>query len=287
MKDYKNSEFTGYKLTRTWFDFKFENPGKIKASHTELYFYIIDLWNRLGQKEKFGLPTAVTMECLGIGSYNTYKRNLNDLIDFGFILLIQESKNQHQSKVIALSKFDKATDKALDKAHIKATDEAIDKATDDIDKQYNNEQKNNNIINNNNEIIQNFNFSEILKYESPEWIESVSMQQKITAEEIQNKIDEFELFLKTIEKKHQSKKEFVNHFINWLGKNPVKTNPENSSKKKNYDFDATRIIETNTKKPYRFDLETAITEQNNNNKFAKKQFRFNSGEAMDLIQKND
>ena len=57
-----------------------------------------------------------------------------------------------------------------------------------------------NIINNNNEIIQNFNFSEILKYESPEWIESVSMQQKITAEEIQNKIDEFELFLKTIEK---------------------------------------------------------------------------------------
>lgn len=283
MKDYKNSEFTGYKLTRTWFDFKFDNPGKIKASHTELYFYIIDLWNRLGQKEKFGLPTAVTMECLGIGSYNTYKRNLNDLIDFGFILLIQESKNQHQSKVIALSKFDKATDKALDKAHIKATDEA----TDDIDKQYNNEQKNNNIINNNNEIIQNFNFSEILKYESPEWIESVSMQQKITAEEIQNKIDEFELFLKTIEKKHQSKKEFVNHFINWLGKNPVKTNPENSSKKKNYDFDATRIIETNTKKPYRFDLETAITEQNNNNKFAKKQFRFNSGEAMDLIRKND
>lgn len=283
MKDFKNSEFTGYKLTRTWFDFKFDNPGKIKASHTELYFYIIDLWNRLGQKEKFGLPTAVTMECLGIGSYNTYKRNLNDLIDFGFILLIQESKNQHQSKVIALSKFDKATDKALDKAHIKA----IDKATDDIDKQYNNEQKNNNIINNNNEIIQNFNFSEILKYESPEWLESVSMQQKITAEEIQNKIEEFELFLKTIEKKHQSKKEFVNHFINWLGKNSVKTNPENPIKKKNYDFDSKRIIETNTKKPYRFDLETAIAEQNNNNKFVKKQFRFNSGEAMDLIRKND
>lgn len=254
MKDFKNSEFTGYKLTRTWFDFKFENPGKIKASHTELYFYIIDLWNRLGQKEKFGLPTAVTMECLGIGSYNTYKRNLNDLIDFGFILLIQESKNQHQSKVIALSKFDKATDKALDKAHIKATD----KATDDIDKQYNNEQKNNNIINNNNEIIQNFNFSEVLKFESPEWIESVSMQQKISIDEVQKKIDEFELFLKTIEKKHDSKKEFISHFVNWLGKNSLIANTENPIKKKNYNFDSTRIIETNTRKQFRFSTIDAI-----------------------------
>ena len=247
MKDFKNSEFTGYKLTRTWFDFKFENPGKIKASHTELYFYIIDLWNRLGQKEKFGLPTAVTMECLGIGSYNTYKRNLNDLIDFGFIMLVQESKNQHQSKVIALSKFDKATDKALDKAHIKATDEAIDKATDDIDKQYNNKQKNNNIINNNNEIIQNFNFSEVLKFESPEWLETVSMQQKLSIDEVQKKIDEFELFLKTIEKTHQSKKEFISHLINWLGKN---LHIENSKKNQNNS--------SNGKKPYRFDLESAI-----------------------------
>lgn len=275
MKEFKNTEFTGYKLTRTWFDFKFENPGKIKASHTELYFYIIDLWNRLGQKERFGLPTAVTMECLGIGSYNTYKRNLNDLIDFGFIQLIQESKNQHQSKIIALSKFDKATDKALDKAHIKATD----KATDDIVKQYNNEQKNNNIINNNNEIIQNFNFSEILKNESPEWIESVSMQQKLSITEVQQKIDEFDLFLKTIEKKHDSKKEFITHFVNWLGKNSGKQQINGSS----------------AKKPYRFDLESAIAEQNNEKKFQKKQFRFNTSDAIeiltnspkDLIRKND
>ena len=271
MKDFKNSEFTGYKLTRTWFDFKFENPGKIKASHTELYFYIIDLWNRLGQKEKFGLPTAVTMECLGIGSYNTYKRNLNDLIDFGFIQLIQESKNQHQSKVIALSKFDKATDKALDKAHIKATDEA----TDDIDKQYNNEQKNNNIINNNNETFQNLNFSEILKNESQEWIESVAMQQKISIELIQQKIDEFVLFLKTTEKNHKSKKEFISHFINWLPKNLKSDGREQQS------------TGSGTKTAYRFDLNQAISEQNNNNKFVKKQFRFNSNEAIDLIRKND
>jgi hypothetical protein len=125
----------GYDLSRKYFAYKFENPNKLKSNHTELYFYIIDLWNRLGQKENFGLPTAITMECLGIGSYNTYKKSLNDLIEFGFIKLVSDSKNQHQSKVIAISKNDKALDKALDKATIKA----LDKAPDYIDKQLNKE----------------------------------------------------------------------------------------------------------------------------------------------------
>jgi hypothetical protein len=73
------------------------------------------------------------MEALGIGSYNTYKKTLQDLIDFGFIKLVAESKNQHQSKVVALSKNDKAPDKALDEA----TNKAPDKATDTITKQMN------------------------------------------------------------------------------------------------------------------------------------------------------
>jgi hypothetical protein len=123
----------GYNLLRAWYNFKFDNPAKAKAIHSDMYCYLIDLWNRLGQKDEFGLPTSVTMEALGIGSYNTYKKTLNDLIEFGFIRLVVESKNQHQSKIVALSNIDKATDKPLDKAHIKATD----KATDTINKQYN------------------------------------------------------------------------------------------------------------------------------------------------------
>jgi hypothetical protein len=121
----------GYDLTRNWYNFKFENISKVKSVHSDLYFYTVDLWNRLGQKKEFGLPTSVTMESLGIGSYNTYKKTLQDLIDFGFLKLIKESKNQYQSKIVALSKIDKALDKALDKAH----DKALDKATDSIDKQ--------------------------------------------------------------------------------------------------------------------------------------------------------
>jgi hypothetical protein len=116
----------GYNLAKDWFDFKFENKTKVRAIHTDMFMYIVDHWNRLGQKEQFGLPTSITMEMLSIGSYNTYKKTLKDLIDFGFVILISESKNQHQSKIIAISKNDKATDKALDKARYIATDKAID-----------------------------------------------------------------------------------------------------------------------------------------------------------------
>lgn len=121
----------GYDLTRMWYNFKFENPKLVRAIHSDMYFYIVDLWNRLGNKSEFGLPTSVTMECLGIGSYNTYKKTFNDLVSFGFIKVVKDSINQHSSRIVALSKIDKATDKALDKATIKATD----KATDTINKQ--------------------------------------------------------------------------------------------------------------------------------------------------------
>ena len=127
----------GYEATRAWYNFKFDNPSQVKHIHSDFYFYLLDQWNRLGQKKEFGLPTQMTMEALGIGSYNTYKKALNDLVDFGFVKIVSESKNQHQSKIVALSKIDKATDKALDKATIKATD----KATDTIIEQETIEQK--------------------------------------------------------------------------------------------------------------------------------------------------
>jgi len=129
----------GYNLIRDWYNFKFDNPSKVKAIHSDFYCYLIDLWNRLGQKKEFGLPTTITMEALNVGSYNTYKKVLNDLINFGFVKIISESKNQHQSKIVALSKNDKATDKPLDKATIKAIDKATDETPDTIIKQINNE----------------------------------------------------------------------------------------------------------------------------------------------------
>jgi len=131
----------GYNLLRNWYNYKFENPSKVKSKHSDFYCFLVDKWNRLGQKKEFGLPTSVTMECLGIGSYNTYKNTLNDLVEFGFIKIVKNSLNQHQSKIVALSNIDKAPDKALDKASIKALDKAPDKATDTITKQENKETK--------------------------------------------------------------------------------------------------------------------------------------------------
>ena len=152
----------GYDLARAWYNYKFDHPQKVKAIHSDFYFYLVDQWNRYGQKAQFGLPTSYTMECLQIGSYNTYKKVFNDLVEFGFVKLIQDSVNQHQSRIIALSNNDKALDKALDKAtmfalsksdeahdeahdethdetHDEASDETPDETPDDISKQVNKE----------------------------------------------------------------------------------------------------------------------------------------------------
>ncbi len=109
----------GYNLSRNFWDFAFENPEKIKPNHIAVYFFAIEQCNRLGWKRKFSLPSSMVMEATSIKSYNSYIKVLNDLIDYGFIELIEKSKNQFTANIIALSKFDEARYKALDKAIIK------------------------------------------------------------------------------------------------------------------------------------------------------------------------
>ncbi len=109
----------GYELSRNFVDFGFENPEKIKPNHYAVYFFSIEHCNRLGWKDKFGLPTTMVMEAVGIKSYNTYTKTLAELVEWGFIKMVQKSKNQHSSNIVALSNFDKALVKALDKAFIK------------------------------------------------------------------------------------------------------------------------------------------------------------------------
>jgi len=108
-----------YELSRNFTDFSFENPSKVKPNHYALYFFSIEHCNRLGWKKEFGLPTTMTMEAIGIKSYNTYSNTFNELVEFGFFELIERSKNQYSANIIALSNFNKALDKALDKAFVK------------------------------------------------------------------------------------------------------------------------------------------------------------------------
>lgn len=126
-------------LTRNFWDFAFENPEKIKPNHCALYLFIVEHCNRLGWKKKFGLPTTMAKDAIGIRSYNTYINTLNDLVSFGLIELIEVSKNQYSSNIVALSNFNKALDKALDKAfinHVTKQSESTVQSIDSIDKQY-------------------------------------------------------------------------------------------------------------------------------------------------------
>jgi hypothetical protein len=146
-----------YNLSRAWFNFSFENPEIVKPNHTALYFFIIEHCNRLGWKEKFGLPSTMAMEAVGIKSYNTYITTLNDLISFGFVNLIQKSKNQYSSNIVAISNFDKAHDKALDKAlikHASKQSESTIQSIDSINKQY---------YNNTNSQINKLDYAELIQ----------------------------------------------------------------------------------------------------------------------------
>ena len=139
---------TGYELSRNWFDWCFENPEKINPNHTALYFFICEHSNRMGGKSKFGLPTTMAKDAIGIRSYNTYINTLNDLVEFGFIELIEKSKNQYSSNIIALSNFNKAHNKALDKAIIKHMTKQVEstiQSIDSIDKPITNKQLNKDI----------------------------------------------------------------------------------------------------------------------------------------------
>jgi hypothetical protein len=105
-----------YELSRAFIDYAFENPDKINPTHYAIYFFAIEHCNRLGWKRKFGLPSQMVMEAIGVKNWRTYIKCFNDLVEFGFIEVIEKSKNQYSSNIIAIVKNTKATTKALDKA---------------------------------------------------------------------------------------------------------------------------------------------------------------------------
>jgi len=202
----------GYELSRIWFDWCFENPDKISPNHSAVYFFAIEHCNRLGWRKKFGFPTEMVKDAVGIKSYNTYIKTLNDLVEWGFIEMIERSKNQYSANIVALSKFDKALDKALDKAivkHVLKQSESIDS----IDK----------LLTTNKETV-NSSF-EVIKFEDAvkiclfdeNWKEDVERVYKIDRNKIQFALTDFSNHCGTIgEKTDKSLKNFQKHFTNWV-----------------------------------------------------------------------
>lgn len=135
-----------YELSRAWFDFSFENPDEVKPIHSAIYFFAIEHCNRLGWKEKFGFPSQMAMEAIGVKNWRTYSKALKQLVDWGFIKMIETSKNQYSSNIIAIVKNTKAVSKALDKAlskHGQKQGTKQGQSTVSIDKQLNKEQRTN------------------------------------------------------------------------------------------------------------------------------------------------
>lgn len=131
-----------FKLYRYFWDYSFKNPEKLKPNDIAIYSFAIEHCNRLGWKEKFGFPTSMVMEAVGIKSYSVYKKHFDNLINLGFFEIIEYSKNQYSSNIIALKENNKALDKALDKALIKHStkqSKSTIQSTDSINKQINNE----------------------------------------------------------------------------------------------------------------------------------------------------
>ena len=204
------AEFNSYELSRNWFDWCFENPEKINANHTALYFFIIEHCNRLGWKEKFGLPMEMAKDALGIKNYKTYSKAFNDLVEFGFIKVIEKSKNQYSANIIALVKNTKAHTKALSKATQKHSQKQVHDIVC-IDKPINLLTK---------EPINTMNsFFESL--ESGLFLEDIARNNKLTIDQVKKKLIDFR---NVAELEYPNYSKFVSHFKNWIKLNPPTNN---------------------------------------------------------------
>lgn len=130
-----------YALSRKIFNYAFEHK-ECGVYHISIFMWIVELNNRLWWKKEFWLPSNDSCEWLSIGNKNTYLSALRDLEKWGFIKIIQESRNQFCSTIIQIChvKSDTATNTALDTALIRQ-DTQHWYAIDTIDKQWNQETK--------------------------------------------------------------------------------------------------------------------------------------------------
>lgn len=227
-----------FKLMRNFWDFAFENPELIKPNHCALYAFTVEHCNRLGWKLKFGLPASMVLDAIGLKSYSVYKKTFDDLVEFGFIEVLQYSRNQHSSNIIALKENYKAHYKAYNKANVKhdrttleSTFQSTLESTVSIDKPITSYLLPDKTIKTES-LFKNFSISknEIFGKELLEgqiWIETISMQNRITPEEVPKWIDEFNKKLITEIDTKISKKEYASHFSRWLPSEILKSKNKN------------------------------------------------------------
>lgn len=207
-----------YELSRKWFDWCFDNASKIRPIHTALFFFIIEHNNRLGWKKEFGLPRDMSMDAIGVKNNRTYSSAFNDLENWGFIKVIERSKNQYSANIISIFgcvKNTPATTSALDEAMLKHLHkQSIGIAP--INKPNNIETNNKDVDDFKIELdfnaIDNW-IKEIGK--SPVYLDGLYSSLKIKKGKVSSLLEKFKAHLKMFPQKHENFSKFKNHFSHW------------------------------------------------------------------------
>ncbi|GAB3164552.1 hypothetical protein [Telluribacter humicola] len=133
----------GYSIQKRWFKFSLEHPEEpILGNHGHLLWFISEEFNGKGWPDRLRHDVTTGMNTLHIGSWNTYKKCLEDLEGWGFISILQRGRNQYVGWIITLAENEQnytpkfassKNDKALDKADCASSkiEEAPDKAPDE------------------------------------------------------------------------------------------------------------------------------------------------------------
>ena len=103
-------------LSKNIFNWSFDNPDKSNTNMIALYFFLIDINNRLGWVGSFGITAKECMSAIGIKSHNTYKKALDELIQNNFVLIVKQSTNQYTANIISLVNIKDINKSTLDSA---------------------------------------------------------------------------------------------------------------------------------------------------------------------------
>lgn len=215
-----------YDLSRNFFDWCFENPEKISPNHIAIYFFAIENCNRLGWKSKFGFPTQMAMDAVGIKKHETYIRYFNDLCDWGFFKLIEKSKNQYSSNIISINSAVPKNGKALGKAiqkhrgkQIGSMGESTGESNRSIDKQETNKPINLK------HSIDLFPFQEDFRLIWDSWIQYKKIEHKKTFKRIETEQAAFKLLLEKSKGNPLVAEKIIQQSIanNWQGLFELKT----------------------------------------------------------------
>lgn len=205
-----------FELNRYFWNFAFNNPEKIKPNHCSIYYFSLEHCNRLGWKKKFGFPTSMVLEATGIKSYSVFKKAFDELVEFGFFEVIEYSKNQYSSNIIALKENYKAPNKALDKALIKhdiKQSESTVQSIDSIDKQDTNIPTTEEAVNNDRHTSYK---NQCLN--DQQWKDAIFMQKVLKPETIEFALKDYNIHLIQQSEIKHSLKDYKSHFVNWVKK---------------------------------------------------------------------